>query len=223
MGVERVPKSVRRKAGARRGLRQGYAGPVKKRQSRNASDGNTLSSRTQQVHRGARGGESERPVRLRIVCKAPPDPDHHGAIFGLQDNSSTAQWSLHAGSRKPNGDFVFDCEARVRPKARTGDPNFLGDFVHGKPDERFLYLSWRPKDCLPVPPAMGSPRWQRRMKIHLSTITRELLEEAMQSGGVLEATVEGTGKDGGPNCASVPLLGGGWTVRMPKPGTRHGD
>ena len=50
------------------------------------------------------------------------------------------------------------------------------------------------------------------MKIHLSTITWELIEQATKSGGVLEATIEGTAKDGGPNCASVPLLGDGWKV-----------
>lgn len=160
-------------------------------------------------------GTSERIVRLRVGCKAPPDPDQHGAIFGLQDNSSTAQWGVHSGTRKSNGDFVFECDVRVRPNARTAGPNFLGDFIHGKPDERFLYLSWRPKDWRPGQPESASPHWTRRMKIHLRTVTWELIEQATQSGGVLEATVEGTGKDGGPNCASVPLLGEGWAAKKP--------
>ncbi|MBX3747056.1 MAG: hypothetical protein KF833_17245 [Verrucomicrobiae bacterium] len=151
-------------------------------------------------------------VRLRVVCKAPPDPDQHGAIFGLQDNSTAAHWSLHAGTRTSSGDIVFGCDVRVRANARTADPNFLGDYVHGKPDERFLYLSWRPRDWRSGQPERASPRWQRRMKIHLGTVTWEQIEEATQSGGVLGATVEGTGKDGGPNCASVPLLGNGWEV-----------
>jgi len=109
----------------------------------------------------------------------------------------------------------FECEARVRPNARTGEPNFLGNFVNGLPDERFLYLSWRPKDYRPVQPAMGSASWTRRMKIHLSGITWQQIEEATQAGRVLEVSIQGTGKDGGPNCASVPLMGGGWTVRNP--------
>jgi len=155
---------------------------------------------------------SERIIRLRIDCQAPPDPDRHGAIFGLQDNSTTANWVLHLGKRKPNGDLIFECEARVRPNARTGEPNFLGDFVHGTPEKRFLYLSWRPKDWHPGQPESPCPRWQRRMKVHLSTITWKWIEEATRSGGVLEAMVEGTGKDGGPNCASVKLLGDGWMV-----------
>jgi hypothetical protein len=144
---------------------------------------------------------------------APPDPDQHGANFGLQDNFTAAHWTVHAGIRKANGDFVFECDARVRPNARTGDPNFLGDFVHGKPDERFLYLSWRPKEWRAGQPEASSPYWTRRMKIHLRTITWEQIDEATQLSGVLEASVHGTGKDGGPSCASVPLLGGGWTIR----------
>ena len=194
---------------------------MKKRPSRNDTDGHALSSRGQRAHPEtaisgpSRDGTSERLVRLRVICKAPPDPDQHRAIFGLQDNSTAAHWTLHAGIKKANGDFVFGCDARVRPNARTGDPNFLGDFVHGKPDERFLYLSWRPKECPPVQPAMGSSRWSRRMKIHLSGITWQQIEEATQAGAVLEASVQGTGKDGGPSCASVPLLGGGWTISRP--------
>ena len=194
---------------------------MKKRQSGNDTGGNALGSRGNLAHLeaaipgSARDGTSERLVRLRVICKAPPDPDEHGANFGLQDNTTAAHWMLHAGARKANGDFVFECVARVRPNARTGNPNFLGDFVHGKPDERFLYLSWRPKDCRPVQPAMGSSRWSRRMKIHLSGITWQQIEEATQAGGVLEASVQGTGKDGGTSCASVPLLGGGWAIRKP--------
>lgn len=157
-------------------------------------------------------GTSERIIGLRIICKAPPDPDRHGAVFGLQDSSTTANWVLHSGKRKPNGDLHFECEVRVRPNARTRDPNFLGDFVHGSSEKRFLYLSWRAKDWRLGQREPSSLCWQRRMKIHLSTITWELIEQATKSGGVLEATVEGTGKDGGPNCASVPLLGDGWTV-----------
>ncbi len=156
---------------------------------------------------------AEQSVRLRVICKAPPDPERHGATFGLQDKSSTAAWVVNPGKRKPNGDLHFECEVRVQPNARTGEPNFLGDFAHGSAEQRFLYLSWRPNERRLGQPESPSSCWQRRMKIHLSTITWERIEQATQSGGVLEATVEGTGKDGGPNCASVSLLGAGWTVR----------
>jgi hypothetical protein len=44
-------------------------------------------------------------------------------------------------------------------------------------------------------------------------ITWELIEEALsKSGAVLEARIAGTAGDGGPACATVRLLNGGWKV-----------
>jgi len=154
----------------------------------------------------------EEIVKLRIICLGPPDPAKYGAEFGLQDNSSTADWIVHKG-RSIKGDLHFECECRVRPQKTNGAPNFLGLFVHGNPAERFLYLSWRPVKWLPGQPEPATRVWVRRMKVHLRSISWEQIDEAVGIGGVLEARVEGTGRDGGPACASVPLLGGGWFVR----------
>lgn len=155
---------------------------------------------------------SEQRIRLRVICQRPPSPLQYGAEFGLQDNSTTAAWVLHAGQTQPNGDIHFECECRVRPSQSTGAPNFLGPFMHGSAAERFLYLSWRPLHWRPAQPeAIGV--WVRRIKVHLKSLTWEQIDEAIAKGGVLEAVVAGTGRDGGPSCASVPLIGGGWTVR----------
>jgi hypothetical protein len=152
-------------------------------------------------------------VRLRVICLKPPLPEKYGAEFGLQDNSTTKDWVLHSGQRQANGDVHFECECRVRPDRRTNSPSFLGPFVHGSTAERFLYLSWRPKDWRPDVPEPRSLTYLRRMKVHLSGITWEQLERAQSTGGLLEATVQGRGRDGGPNCASVELFDGGWAVR----------
>jgi len=37
------------------------------------------------------GFQPERRVRLRIICLSPPNPEKHGATFGLQDNSTTKE------------------------------------------------------------------------------------------------------------------------------------
>lgn len=142
----------------------------------------------------------ERLVRLRVVCVQPPDPEARGAEFGLQDKDQI----LHPGQVQPDGSFLFDCELRVQPNPRNKNPNFLGPYAHGTPGVRFLYLSWRQK---------GSKKWKRRMKIHLSSITHEQIKKAGRKGKALEAAVKGTAKDGGLNCASVPLLDKGWVVR----------
>lgn len=152
-------------------------------------------------------------IRLRVICQRPPLPQAYGAEFGLQDNSTTADWVIHAGLDQPNGDVHFECECRVRPHHRTGSPNLLGQFVHGDASTRFLYLSWRPMGWRPGQTDPPCPAWLRRIKVHLSPITWEQIEESLKSGGVLEAVVPGTGRDGSPSCASVPLVGGGWAVR----------
>ena len=155
----------------------------------------------------------ERRVRLRVICQRPPSPGQYGAEFGLQDNSTTAEWVIHSGQPRSNGDIHFECECRVRSHQRTGSPSFLGPFVHGDASQRFLYLSWRPAGWRPGQPEPPCPTWVRRIKVHLSSITWEQIDESWTRGGVLEAVVPGTGRDGGPSCASVPLIGGGWTVR----------
>lgn len=57
---------------------------------------------------------ADRPVRLRIICVAPINPEEHGAAFGLQDNSTTKEWVLHPGKTQKNSDVHFECECRVR-------------------------------------------------------------------------------------------------------------
>lgn len=156
---------------------------------------------------------AEKRVRFRIVCRNPPSPERFGAEFGLQDNSTTLKWMIHPGQVSANGDRTFECECRVRPQKTTGAPNFLGPFVQGSAHERFFYLSWRPRDRHAADPEPPCGTWNRRMKVHLRSITWEQIDEAIRINGVLEAAVEGTGRDGGPSCASVPLIGGGWLVR----------
>jgi hypothetical protein len=145
---------------------------------------------------------AERQVRVRVTCLRPPDPGAHKAEFGLQDRDQ----QVHPGQVLADGSIRFECWLLVRPQAKTGQPNFLGEYAHGSPAQRFLYLSWRPRK------PRGAP-WSRRMKVHLSSITWEQIEEAGQTHSLLEAAVPGTAADGGLKSGSVELLGGGWSVR----------
>ena len=53
----------------------------------------------------------------------------------------------------------------------------------------------------------------RRAKVPLSSIREELVDAASGiPGGYLAAQVDGTARDGGPACGSVPLRGGGWVL-----------
>ena len=51
----------------------------------------------------------------------------------------------------------------------------------------------------------------RRRKIPLTGITQSQIDEIPKTNGVLETSVPGTGKDGGPNCATIKPFSG-WSV-----------
>jgi hypothetical protein len=144
----------------------------------------------------------EQKVRLRVICSPLPAPRCAGyeqVELGIQEGEVSRPGV-------PEGDGLrFECEVRVKPGSKSGSPNFLGPFVFGTPEQRFLYLRWE-RHCA------GGWQMFRRMKIHLSSITWEQIEAACRAGGVLEARVSGIGRDGTPACASVPLLGEGWLV-----------
>jgi hypothetical protein len=154
---------------------------------------------------------AERGVHLRIICFSPPNPEEHGASFGLQDNSTAKEWVIHPGKRRPNGDVEFECECRVRRKPSSSKPNFLGPFVHGGTAGRFLYLSWRPKDWRPGGPDVPRWIWLRRMKVGLGSITWAQIEQALRDSRVLEVRVPGTGPSG--PFGSLPSGAESWTVK----------
>ena len=87
-----------------------------------------------------------------------------------------------------------------------GLPNFLGPLTQGPPGGRFLYID--------IGKSAGQPGcvWDRRIKVPLGGITWEMIEQVEADPELaLEARLPGTGRDGGPSCATVhPPLG--WTA-----------
>jgi hypothetical protein len=54
--------------------------------------------------------------------------------------------------------------------------------------------------------------WDRRAKVHLASLPLETLQSRPASESLLlHGEIAGTAKDGGPACASVPLLRGSWS------------
>jgi hypothetical protein len=95
----------------------------------------------------------------------------------------------------PNGEpIAFDFPVRVE-----AGPKFSGEQVRreGKA-RRFVYIR--------IGQLAGDTKspWSRRMKVDIHDIAAEVLERAAKSGGVVEITVPGIGKDGTPACATVP-------------------
>ena len=140
----------------------------------------------------------ELPLRVTIV--QPPA----GVQFCVQgrDRDELVGQAVSTGS-----DLSFDLTIRVA-LGKSGPPNFLGPFAHGTPDQRFLYV------CVGTLAGQADSCWTRRAKVPLSLITRALFDPARgDSNARLEARISGTAKDGGPLCASVPLLDGWKLIR----------
>lgn len=121
---------------------------------------------------------------------------------GVQWRLQEGRADLIAPTRATGDEIEFEFTLRVGPP-RDGLPNFLGPAAQGPADGRFVYInSGRRAGQL-------GTGWDRRAKVPLRGISAALLNAALTDGGyLLEARIAGTGKDGGPACATVPLLEG---------------
>ena len=107
-----------------------------------------------------------------------------------------------------SGEHVsFDFTVNIANDQTAGPPNFRGPAVQSPPAGRFIYIN------AGTYAGQADSCWSRRAKVPLVGITWELIEEVFsKSGAVLEAGIAGTAGDGGPACATVRLLDGGWRV-----------
>ena len=136
-------------------------------------------------------------VPIRLVLIAPPV----GVDFGIQKGSGTAYETLFV-QRGMRGDICFDFSLTVTENRNDGRPDFRGPFVQGPRAARFVYVdvgTYTGQDDTP---------WARRMKLPLDGLSWALLRQvADKPGSRLLARIPGTGKDGGPNCATVTPIG----------------
>jgi len=143
----------------------------------------------------------ETDVRLRIVLVDPPV----GVDFGVQDGKGKDYTTIQTQRSKAT-DLAFEFMVMVKNNRDDGLPNFLGTLVQGPATCRFIYidigkLAGQRDSC-----------WERRIKVPLGGITWEMIEEASANPKlVIEARLPGTGKDGGPSCATVKPTRG-WTL-----------
>ena len=138
----------------------------------------------------ARADQTE--IRVRIVIEQP--------VVGVLHSLQSGDTGILDPKRSAKGEpLTFDFPLRVAP-----GPKFFGDQVRREgPLRRFVYIR--------VGQAAGdhASEWSRRMKIDVHDTPQDLLDHAVAGAGVLELTVEGTGKDGTPACATVQVVGRG--------------
>jgi Family of unknown function (DUF5990) len=139
----------------------------------------------------------EQQLTFCIILESPPA----GIDFGLQKGSGS-NYEVVQKQRSKTGDLRFEFDARVK-EGKDGLPTLLGSFVQGPPNGRFVYLD------IGTYAGQTDSCWSRRLKVPLRGITWDVVKQA--SRGVLETRVPGTGKDGGPTCATVKPFNG-WKV-----------
>jgi hypothetical protein len=131
----------------------------------------------------------KKSILLKINLVTPPP----GVAFGVQKGSGkryeTTQKKISVGG---NLEFIFEVGVKF---GKDEQPDFHGPFVHGSVGQRFIYID------IGVAAGQMDSIWTRRLKVPLRNISWQMIDDT--KAGMLETTVPGTAKDGGPNCATV--------------------
>ncbi len=113
-------------------------------------------------------------LRLTYDGKGPAIWTPAPGAFGLQDKAA----ALHPGTPGPGGVVVFEFALQARPHD-SGAAVLSGEFAHGPPAGRFLYLGWRN--------AQGA--FAQRLKLPLSGLAWDDVAAAIARKRVLAATL----------------------------------
>ena len=140
---------------------------------------------------------------LQIILQKPPGD----IFFGLQKGSGN-QCEIVQNQQYTSDDLFFNFVVEARGD-RQNDvlPDFKGAFVQGPKDGRFIYIVIRG--------IAGSPNelYNGKMKIPLTGVTWDLIDGVLANNNLLISQVAGTGKNGGPNYATVKPFDG-WKLKQ---------
>ena len=129
---------------------------------------------------------------IRIILESPPT----GVDFGVQKGKGN-QYETILKRRSNKDDLCFEFKILVKEPQKPL-PDFSGPYVHGPLNERFIYIN------IGTSAGQVNSAWNRRLKIPLRDISFETINLLLaDSSFTLETKIPGTGKDGGPNCATV--------------------
>jgi hypothetical protein len=137
---------------------------------------------------------ADQNVSVRIIVESPP------VRFAVQRGKDELLEAISTTATQ----LIFEFDVRARDDGSGSTPNFLGPFAQGPVGGRFVYVNSG------TMAGESDAGWTRRAKVPLGGITWALIRKA--DGAFIEARIGGTARDGGPACATVPLLDGGWKV-----------
>jgi hypothetical protein len=129
-----------------------------------------------------------RELKLRIIVESPPP----GVDYALQKGSGSA-YETDQRQRSAGKDLAFEFTPAIRDGVSDPMAALAGPFVQGPRDARFVYLD------IGTCAGQTDSCWSRRLKVPLAGITMKMIA----AGGPVEARVPGTGRDGGPSCATA--------------------
>ena len=141
----------------------------------------------------------EHVLTFRVLLERPPAGVDYGVQMGRGTAYETAQTQRSTGN-----DLRFEFSIGISG-SKPAAPDFRGPVVQGPRGQRFVYI-----DIGTYAGQTGTP-WSRRLKIPLSGISWDVIDRASAAQMALETRVPGTGRDGGPTCATVKPFGG-WTL-----------
>ena len=143
----------------------------------------------------------ESEITLQIILVKPTP----GVMFGLQKGSGSNYETVQ--KQIPVSDSLsFKFAITVKgDRSKDEYPRFSGSFVQGPAGSKFVYIG--------IGTYAGQPDsiWSRRLKIPLTGITWNDIQ-SLSELSILQTSVPGTGKDGGPNCATVKPFAG-WHIK----------
>lgn len=145
----------------------------------------------------------ESEITLQIILTRPTPDVLYALQKGSGNNYETVQKQMAVSD-----DLSFKFTIKVKG-ARSKDklPKFSGSYVQGPSDNKFVYID------IGTYAGQTNTIWSRRLKIPITGITWEDIDSLTRNqNSIMETRVPGTGKDGGPNCATVKPFEG-WNLK----------
>jgi hypothetical protein len=101
-------------------------------------------------------------------------------------------------------DLSFQFSIKVKgDRLKDKFPKFSGSYVQGSSANKFVYID------IGTYAGQTNTGWSRRLKIPLTGITWVDTDSFISNpNSIIETHVPGTGRDGGPNCATVKPFSG---------------